>query len=329
VTLGIEFISPTRLWLLLAVVGLAVLYVVLQARRRRDAVRYTNVALLDTVAPKRPGWRRHLPATAFVVGTAALVVAFARPTDEVRVPRERATIIMAVDTSLSMEATDVAPSRLAAAQQAASTFLQQLPDTINVGLVTFDGIARVEVPPTTDHLAVERAVQDIELGEGTAIGEAIFASLDAIEQVLARTDGDGGSSDDGAQVPGAVVLMSDGETTVGRPNELGVDAAVEAGVPVSTIAFGTDLGTIELAGEPFPIAVPVNEEALGLIAEGTNGRAFSAASEEELAAVYRDIGSSIGYETEEQEITGWFVGAALVAMMAAAAMSLLWFSRLP
>jgi Ca-activated chloride channel family protein len=327
VTFGLDFIAPTRLWLLLVAVGMAAVYVVLQARRRRDAVRFTNIALLDTVAPKRPGWRRHLPAAAFVVATAALVVAFARPTDDVRVPRERATIIMAVDTSLSMEATDVEPSRLAAAQQAASAFLQQLPETINVGLVTFDGIARVQVPPTTDHLAVERAVQSIELGEGTAIGEAIFASLDAIDQVLARTDG-GGDEGDG-RVPGAIVLMSDGETTVGRPNELGVEAAVEAGVPVSTIAFGTDLGTIELAGEPFPIAVPVNEEALGQIAEGTDGRAFSAASEEELAAVYRDIGSSIGYETEEQEITGWFVGAALVAMMAAAAMSLVWFSRLP
>jgi Ca-activated chloride channel homolog len=329
----VNFISPARLWFLLLVAVLLVAYIALQARRRRDAVRFTNVALLDSVAPRRPGWRRHLPAAAFVIGTAALVVAFARPTDDVRVPRERATIIMAVDTSLSMEAEDVSPNRLAAAQRAAGAFLEQLPETMNVGLVTFDGIARVEVPPTTDHLAVERAVQSIELGEGTAIGEAIFASLDAIERAVPLDDsGEPSTNGDGegdATVPGAVVLMSDGETTVGRPNSQGIEAAINAGIPVSTIAFGTDQGTIEIPGEPLPIAVPVNEQALSEIADATNGRAFTAASEQELTDVYESIGSSIGYETEEQEITGWFVGAALVAMLAAAAMSLMWFSRLP
>lgn len=313
-------LSPEFLWLFLAVAALAGVYLVLQLGRRRYAVRFTNLALLESVAPKRPGWRRHVTAAVFLVGTAALVLALARPSRAERVPRERATVVMAIDTSLSMEATDVEPSRLVAAQDAAVVFLDQLPDTINVGLVTFDGFAVVAVPPTTDRNLVRRAIDGLELGEGTAIGEAVFASLDALDQVPE-------AADEGEPVPGRVVLMSDGETTVGRPNESSVEAADAAGVEVSTIAFGTDEGVVEIGGQDVP--VPVNENALEAIADDTGGSFFTAASEAELARVYADIGTSVGFETEQREITRWFVGAALAALFAAAALSLAWFARLP
>lgn len=315
-----SFLAPAWLWLLVAVVALAGLYIVLQVRRRRYAVRFTNLELLDRVAPRRPGWRRHVPAALFLVALVLLVVAAARPASEVQVPRERATIVMAIDTSLSMEADDVEPNRFEAAKGAAVTFLDQLPDTINVGLVSFHGIARLDVAPTTDRSRVRDAIADLDLGEGTAIGEAIFASIEALDSVPEPADGD-------QPVPGRIVLLSDGETTVGRSNEEGTEEAVEAEIPVSTIAFGTQDGEINIDGERVPVAV--NEGALETIADATGGAFHTAVTEEELAEVYDDIGSSIGFVTEEQDVTFRFVTVALLPLLAAAGLSLLWFSRLP
>lgn len=316
-----SFLSPNRLVLLVVVVGMAVLYAVLQMSRKSYAVRFTNLALLQSVAPQRPGWRRHVTAGIFLAACGVLVLAFAEPARDERVPRERATIIMAIDTSLSMEATDVAPSRLDAAKQAALDFVDIIPDKINLGLVTFNGNAVLRVPPSTDREAVRRAIGEMELGERTAIGEAIFASLEAIDSVP--------PDDEGTPPPARIVLMSDGDTTDGRPNELAAEAAVEAEVPVSTIAFGTDEGTITVPEEPIPIPVPVDREALAAIAETTGGSAFSAETADELSAVYEDIGTSVGYETELVEITELFVGGALVLLLGAGALSLAWFSRLP
>jgi Ca-activated chloride channel family protein len=319
-----DYLEPERLWFLLGVVALAAIYVVVQRSRKQYAVRFTNVALLDAVAPKRPGWRRHVTAIAFVVAIAATVVAFARPTHDEKVPREKATVVLAIDTSLSMEATDVAPSRIEAAKSAAVQFLDAVPATINIGLVSFDGTARVAVEPTTDRDKVRNAIERLQLHQGTAIGEAIFASLDAIDSLKTQTDG----VDD--SVPARIVLMSDGETTVGRPNEDAVQEATKADVPVSTIAFGTDEGEIVIPGpDGGPVSVPVNKTALRDIADSTGGSFFAAASEAQLAQVYADIGSSIGFTLEPREITMWFVGFALVAMTVTAALSLAWTNRLP
>ncbi len=319
-----SFLSPQWLLLLLAPLALLAVYVVIQRRRPEYAVRFTNLDLLDKVAPKRPGWRRHATAGVFLVALAALVVATARPTRDVQVPVERATVVMAIDTSLSMEATDVAPSRLEAAQEAANRFVDLLPPSINLGLVTFNGTAQIAVAPTTDREAVRRAVDGLELGESTATGEAIFASLDAIETV--PTDG----TDE--PVPARVVLMSDGSRTVGRSEAAAAEAANEQGVPVSTIAFGTPDGTIEYTDETTPptiVPVPVDEVSLEAIADATGGAFFTAASEAELSEVFTDIGSSVGYETEQREVTPWFVALALVLFVTAAALSLAWFARLP
>jgi Ca-activated chloride channel family protein len=315
----VTFLSASRLWLLLGVVALAAVYVVLQLRRKQYAVRFTNLALLESVAPRRPGWRRHLPAAAFLLALTLFVTAFAQPTREVRVPRERATILMAVDVSLSMQATDVSPNRLRAAQEAATSFVDLVPPRLNVGLVSFSGTAQVLVAPTTDHEVVKHSIANLELGPATAIGEAIYASLGSISAV----PGEPGQP----PAPARIVLMSDGETTVGRPNEAAARAAAEAKVPVSTIAFGTDEGTVFVEGNPVP--VPVNKEALRRIAEITDGRFFEASTERELRRVYADIGSSIGYRTERREATAWFVGLGLAFALAAAGGSLVWSSRLP
>ncbi|MGI8984132.1 MAG: VWA domain-containing protein [Acidimicrobiales bacterium] len=317
--LALTFLSRSRLWFLLIVAALIAAYVMMQLRRKDYAVRFTNLALLDSIAPKRPGWRRHVPATAFVLAMIALVTAFAQPARPVQVPRERATIVMAIDVSLSMEATDIDPNRLIAAQDAAKSFVDLVPTRLNIGLVAFSGVAQVLVSPTTDHALLKRTIDNLMLGPRTAVGEAIFASLGSIASVAAEPGQ--------PPPPGRIVLMSDGETTVGRANELAVTAASEAEVQISTIAFGTDTGTVLVEGRSIP--VPVNRAALGVIAEATGGRAFEAGSAGELRRVYADIGSSIGYRTEEREVTSWLVGVALVFALAAAAGSLLWSSRLP
>ena len=321
--MNLDYIEPVRLWLLLAVAAFALVYVALQRRRQQYAVRFTNIALLEAVAPKRPGWRRHATAAAFLLAFSALVVAFARPTHDEKVPRERATVVVAIDVSLSMQATDVEPSRLEAVKVAAKAFVDQLPPKINIGLVSFDANSRVDVSPTTDHSKIKRAIDLLEVNEGTAIGEAIFSALSAIAQQALADDSVTN------EVPARIVLMSDGKTTQGRPNALGIDAARKAKVPVSTIAFGTDHGEIVVPQEPFPVPVPVDKGALQDIADETGGSFFAAATQSELEKVYANIGSSIGFDFEPREISSWFVGAALLALIATAAMSLAWFNRLP
>jgi Ca-activated chloride channel family protein len=314
--------EPFRLWFLVGVIALAAIYIVLQWRRQQYAVRFTNMALLEAVAPKRPGWRRHAAALAFLLAIATLVIAFAKPTHDEKVPRERATVVVAIDTSLSMEADDITPNRIDAVKSAATSFVNQLPPKINLGIVSFDGNARLVVSPTTDRAKARNAIDKLDLHEGTAIGEAIFTSLDAIKQTVTVDDS-------GQKIPARIVLMSDGKTTVGRSNDEAAVAAAQAKVPISTIAFGTDHGVITVPESPDPIPVPVDKDALQTIAEQTNGSFFTAASARELQKVYSDIGSSIGFDLEPREITTWFVGAALLFLLGTAAMSLAWFSRLP
>ena len=253
-----------------------------------------------------------------------LVVGFARPTAEVQVPRERATVMVAIDVSASMEADDVAPTRIEAAKQAAGAFVDRLPEQFNVGVVAFSGTSSVVVAPSEDHARARTAIDGLRLGPGTAIGEAVFSALQGIAGVDSGAPaGDG----DGEPVPARIVLMSDGTNTGGRSLADAAAAATEAGVPVSTIAYGTPEGTVTIDGQTQ--AVPADADSLRGLAEDTGGQAYTAASGEELGDVYADIGSSIGTRTERQEISAWFIGAGLLAAAAAAAASLAWFSRLP
>jgi Ca-activated chloride channel family protein len=319
------FLAPARLALLGVPLVLAVTYAVVQMRRRRYAVRFTTIDLLDEVAPDRSGWRRHLTAAFLLVAVATAALAFARPVIAGEIQQAQQMVILAIDTSLSMKADDVAPSRATAAREAAGVFLDTVPEGVAVGVVAFDSRARLLISPTTRLDAVRRTIErEPTLGEGTAIGEAVFLGLDAIDDAIVRAENEGTET----EPVGTIVLLSDGDTTSGRPND---DAAAEArdrNVTVHTIAFGTDSGTIDdpVMGR---IPVPVNRQALEQLAYQTDGRALSAVTAEELSRVYEDLGRSVQVEVVHQEVTDWFAGAALLVFAFSAAGSLMWSGRLP
>lgn len=316
-----SFQAPIWLLLLLAVAALIALYVVLQVRRKSYAARFSNVDLLARIAPKRPGWRRHVAFGVLLLSLATLTLAMAKPSTEVRVPRDRATVILAIDVSLSMGAEDIAPDRFTAAKAAAQEFVAVLPERINLGLVAFAGTANTIVPPTTDRAAVVAGIENLELAQATATGEAIFTALNAIATFQSQLEG----TAEGAP-PAAIVLMSDGYRTVGRLETQAVDAAKAAEVPISTIAFGTDAGTLELDGEIIPVRV--DRAALRMIADETGGTYKSAESAGQGREVFADLGSQIGYRSEPREITVWFVGVGLIFAFAATGLALVWTNRL-
>ncbi|MFI1197464.1 VWA domain-containing protein [Micromonospora sp. NPDC020750] len=314
----IRFLQPWWLLAVLPVLALAALYVWRQLHRRAYAMRFTNVDLLRTLAPKGLGWRRHVPAVAFLLCLLVLSTALARPAIDTREPLERATVMLAIDVSLSMQADDVPPNRLEAAQEAAKQFVGELPESYNLGLVSFAKSANVLVPPGKDRGAVTSAIDGLVLAEATATGEAVFTCLEAIRSVPA--DGAAGIP------PARIVLLSDGFRTSGRSVEEAAAAAQAANVPVSTIAFGTDAGQVDIGGQLQ--RVPVDRLALADLAETTDGYFYEAASVSELKQVYQDMGSSIGFRTEPREITAWYAGIALLLALCAGATSLLWSSRL-
>jgi Ca-activated chloride channel family protein len=317
------FLSAHWLWLLLAVAALLAAHIVTSLRRGRYAARLASASMLSSVLPIRPRWwRRHVPAALLLLSLTGMVLALARPARTELVPRERATIVLAIDVSNSMAATDISPSRLAAAKQGAQAFVDQLPPKINLGLVSFSGTAAVLVPPTTDRDAVKAGINGLQLGPATAIGEGIYAGLSAINTVSSQFVNSGQ-----AVPPAAIVLLSDGETTRGRPNNQAAQAAKQAHIPVSTIAYGTPNGTLDVGGQLIP--VPVNEPALSQIAEQTGGSHHRATSGDELTSIYKGLGSSIGYRKEFREITDQFVATSLGLGLAAAALSLAFARRLP
>ncbi|MCU1659506.1 MAG: Ca-activated chloride channel family protein, partial [Pseudonocardiales bacterium] len=272
------FLSANWLWLLVPVAALAAGYVVLQLRRKKYVARFSNLELLSSVAPRRPGWRRHLTFALLLIGLSVLAVGVARPASAVRVPRDRATVMMAIDVSLSMQATDVLPSRIEAAQTAAKKFADLLPTRINLGLVSFGGNASVLVPPTVARDSVKVAIDKLQLQESTAIGEAVYTALDAINVFSQATTAKGDKPP-----PARIVLMSDGANNKGRKVTDAAAAARKAGVEVSTIAFGTDTGTVTYGGETIP--VPADKPTLSLLAQQTGGTFHTAASVQELEAV--------------------------------------------
>ncbi|MCO5311971.1 MAG: VWA domain-containing protein [Microthrixaceae bacterium] len=321
-----KFLDAQRLWWLVAVAALVVGYIAVQFRRRRSAVRFSNVNLIDKIAPKSPGWKRHLVAALHLCALAVLVTAYARPQNEQRVPRERTTIILAIDTSLSMYATDVDPSRIESAKSAAVDFVESVPANLQLGVVSFNGSTSLLVPPTTNRRQAVTAIDGLELGEGTAIGDAVNTSLKAIASVPADSDGE--------RPPAVIVLLSDGMTTVGTPTEDAIQPALDAGVPVYTIAFGTADGYVEVddgtgTGNTEIVPVPVDTDALGNLAEQTHGQFFEAASTKDLTKVYEELGSSIGYDIERVEITAKVLGWGLGLLALSSVLSLWWYQRLP
>ncbi|MES9543818.1 MULTISPECIES: VWA domain-containing protein [unclassified Actinomadura] len=313
------FLSPERLWLLGLLPALAAAYLLMQLRRRQYAVRFTNLALLSQVAPRRPGWRRHVAAVLFLIMIALMMLGFARPATAVKVPRDRATIVVAVDVSLSMMARDVTPSRLDAAKAAAKRFIGDLPRRFNVGVVAFAGSANLIAAPTADRDAAVASLDQLVLAKRTAIGEAVFTSLQAVRSLDAQARQD--------PPPAHIVLLSDGDNTTGRSVQEAIDASRVAHVPVSTIAFGTPYGTVDIEGET--TSVSVNKETLKSLAESTEGKAYEAADADQLREVYANIGTSLGFRTEHRDVAARYVGIALLFAFAAGGVSLVWFSRLP
>ncbi|HEX6381620.1 MAG TPA: VWA domain-containing protein [Acidimicrobiia bacterium] len=325
-TLAIDFAAPDRLWLLVAAGALAVAYVVMQIRRRRDAAKFADPALLPLLVSGKMPWWRHAVAVVFAAGLVLATVAAAQPTVPATAERQKAAVMLAIDTSDSMKATDVAPSRLAAAVAAAKTFIADLPSTFSVGIVSADATPEVIVAPSTDHAAVQVALDRLATSPGTALGEAIFTALASLPASstpsTAPNQGQGQSAEDQAKAPAArIVLLSDGKSTTGRSDEEAIAAAKAARVPVSTIAFGTDNASVESAGQT--VQVPVDASALRFIAEGTEGKFFTAVSAEELRSVYADINAEVTVVAIDRGVAVWFAAAALVLLLVASLTSML------
>ena len=320
-----SFQSAWRLLLLVLPVALLVGYLLVQRRRHAQVLRFTSVDLLDSVAPRRQGWQRHVPSAAMLLALVVLTLAFAEPAVAMRTPKDNATIMLTLDTSASMTATDVAPSRLAAAEAQASQFIENLPPGIQVGLVSFDRSARLLVPPTKDRAQLTAAIRSLSVGGGTATAAGIRESLGAIEAVP-----EGAS---GKAAPAAIVLMSDGSPTIGdgelSPSQAADAAAQEAraqGVPVNTIAFGTADGTVTVEGEE--VAVPIDPETMAGIAQDSGGRSFTAEDADQLGSIYTEIGRDVAYTVQTRDLTALFAGVALLTAVLAAAGALLWTQRL-
>ncbi|MFD4292454.1 VWA domain-containing protein [Rhodococcus sp. NPDC058505] len=322
-----QFASPLWLAFLLVVAALAAGYVLAQRKRQRNLLRFSNLEMLEKVAPARPGRWRHLPTALVLVGLMLLTVALAGPTSDKRVPRNRATVILVIDVSLSMKSTDVEPTRLAAAQEAAKQFADGLTPGINLGLVAFAGTASVLVSPTINRDETKAAIDHLTLAERTATGEAIFTSLQSIETLGAVLGG-------GDQVPPArIVLLSDGKQTVPdspdapRGGYTAARQAKEAGVPISTISFGTSYGTVDIGDER--IAVPVDDPSLREIANLSGGTFFTASSLEELKRVYDTLEEQIGFETVRGDASRVWLVLGVLATAAGLGSALVLRQRLP
>ncbi|MEU0885967.1 VWA domain-containing protein [Lentzea sp. NPDC005914] len=317
-----NFVAPLWLLLLFVVLGLAAAYVVVQRMRRKRVLRFTNLELLEKVAPKRERWSRHVPAAFLLAALALLTVALAGPTAEQRVPRNRATVMLVVDVSLSMKATDIRPSRLEAAQVAAKSFSEGLTPGINLGLISFAGSATVLVAPTTDRAAVTQSIDGLKLAQSTATGDALvaaMASIDSFGKVVGGAEG---------PPPARIVLMTDGKETVGTRKAFdAAEDAKKAGIPISTISFGTEDGVVDIEGRQQ--SVPVDDDSMKEIAKISGGEFFKAASAEELRRVYDTLGEQIGYEKKQADASKpWLLLGTMTAMFAAAA-ALLLGQRLP
>ncbi|HEY5785950.1 MAG TPA: VWA domain-containing protein [Microlunatus sp.] len=306
----LSFLSPDRLLILLVIPLLIAAYIFATRRKNRRGMRFTNTSMLDVVVPKQSQWRRHLAVALSLLSLVTLTAAFAQPSTQIDVPRERATVVIVIDASQSMQASDVAPNRLAAAKASAIEFVEKIPDKYNVSVVSMAGNSSILVPPTLAHNTVENAINSIQLQDGTAIGEGIFTALRALQQ--APKD----PSKPDSVAPGAIIMLTDGYNTAGRAPMQAAAAAREAKVPIYTIAYGTENGYVDLDGKREP--VPVDHELMKQIASVTNGRYFAAATIDELKTVYDNINSEVGYEKAEREVTSRFAGYGLAFAVLAA-----------
>jgi Ca-activated chloride channel family protein len=314
----------------LALLGLLLVPVVLALHMRRErrregfAARFTSPALLPNLVSASPGWRRHLPLALLLVGLAAMVVGVARPHASVNVPREEATVILAIDTSLSMQSQDVRPSRLGAAENTARALVAELPKRFRVGVIGFSGRAYLALAPTADRELVGASLKSLHIGEGTALGDAIALGTKLAQQERAV---------DGTIPPTAMLVISDGAQMSGRTTP-GAAAlkAMSAHIPIYSVVVGTPDGVVNVpvaGGFQEQLRVPPSPETLQTIARVTGGRFFTAPTQARLREVYERLGSRLGHRREKREVTDLFAGGSAAFLLVGGALSSLWFRRVP
>ena len=337
-----SFAWPLALVALLLVPAALAGYLIAQRRPSRYALSFPNLGVLESVVDRSTAWRRWVPPALFLLALAALALALARPQVNVTVQREQATIVLAIDSSGSMLADDVQPTRLDAAKAAVRRFLADLPPQFRVGMLTFAADTQVVAPVTTDREVVGSSLEFLQPLRGTAIGDAVAKAAEvARDAVGPRASRDlasfGGpvlpsAAESGPAPPAAVLLLSDGFQTAGLLQPLeGAARAKELGIPVYSIALGTDEGILDFgfAGEERQIPVPPDRETLRAIANQTGGKYYDAPSADALKAAYADLGSILEGEPGKTEATFAFLAVAAVLALLAAGLSALWFSRLP
>lgn len=313
-----SFLNPERLWVLLVVPVLIAAYWWVTRLKRRTGMRFTNTAMLDAVMPRQSQWRRHVAVALSLLSLAALIGAWARPNGIERVPRERATVVLVVDVSRSMEAKDIKPTRLQAAKDLSTSFSKQLPSQYNLALVSLSGSPSLKLPPTTDRALAQRAIEGLVPQDSTAIGEAVYVALNAIQMAPKAADG--------AQAPGAIVLLSDGQSDLGRSVQQAGAAASKAKVPIYTIAYGTANGSVDVDGKRY--AVPPDVAGMQALASQTGGQASTAENAGQLDSVYKNLATAVGYEEVKKETTALWacygLGFAVLAALAAVSLGARW-----
>jgi Ca-activated chloride channel family protein len=313
----VSFASPVWLLALALVPALAAAYAIGRRRRRRYAVRHPGVPTLLLAAAAVPAWRRHLPAALVLLALASLSLALAKPTATRRVAIQKASIVLVTDHSGSMQATDVEPTRLGAAQAAAHTFLDQLPGAVRVGAVAFAAQPDGVQAPSSDHSVAAGVVDAQVAGGATATGDALQVAIDMLHTK-------------GSRAPSAIVLLSDGATTTGRDPIAVAQAARQAHIPIYTVALGTQDATVpnpDPFGPPLPAAP--DPATLRQISSITRAQSFTAQDTGRLSSIYKRLGSQLGSRSERHEITAAFVIGGLVLLLGAGASSVRWTGRLP
>jgi Ca-activated chloride channel family protein len=314
----LTFLNPERLWVLLIVPLMIAGYIYLVRMKKKTGMRFTNTAILGQVVPKQSQWRRHLAVALSLAALVALSLAWARPNGVEMQPRERATVVMVLDISLSMQATDVKPSRLDAAKEAALGFVKDLPAQYNIAVVSLSGNPSVRLPPTTDRVQAQQAIRSLKLQESTAVGESIYTALSALQLAPKGTDS--------TPAPGAIVLLSDGQNTAGRSPAQAANEAKKQSVPVYTIAYGTENGYVDLDGKRE--RVPPDKALLSSISVATGGQTYTAENLDQLDRVYNNIRSEVGQTPVNKETTalwaGYGLAFAVVAALAAVSLGARW-----
>jgi Ca-activated chloride channel family protein len=302
-------------------------YLALQRRRRAEATAFSSPGLLGNLVTARPGARRHVPPLLLLLALAALIVALARPQHTVAAPQRAATVMMVTDTSGSMNATDVDPDRLSAAQSAANKLADELPQPLRLGLVSFSDAPQLDVPPTTDRDAVRGGIQRLTAEGGTAMGLGLERALE-----IARTPVPDANGTGTRRLPAVLLLLSDGKDTVGGISPIQVaQQARRYGIPIYTVALGTMNGEVTVQdsfGFTQRLRVPPDPETLREIASASGGRFFAAADQAKLESIYANLGTRLSSAPQQREVTAAFAGGALLLVLVGSGLSLTWFGRL-